>query len=476
MKYILIMSVLLFAACTPDNQLENLNPNKPTPEKDTYNPKESIPQKPLKNQNAFILQSGGLVVPNAEVYINNNLVGSTDLNGAIQINSQWPLPATISFKKTGYITTSFHQVSSQAQLFTIDPVEGSGRIEVRGETTGYGRLKKDDILDFSILVPTLTTNSLIHFDMSYFISSETDKIDLRFGKSMTVPSNVVFPDQTEKYLFFNIRINKPLYRMYFRKPGTYNLVALHGQARFSELVDKGTGTPIFDLLNSFHFKQAGIESFNLTGNTEKNISIQSMQFDRNVKVTAPGLISNHTLLAATLKPFEGQLIPTDIKRLYSNQSTLLNTSSLGDTYTLSVLKREPTTALDNTLTQLSLSLEKIKTYDHVPTLLPLVSAPQILDGVLLSKAPNFSDGIQEVGTWYVLSEVEQFYIENELIEKKTRLWSHWNQNGWVEQLRIPQLEWNKDPSKIYRWEVIYLGKHNGSELEVSHISKNATDF
>lgn len=468
--------MLFFAACTADNILEKPTSNNPTPHKDTYNPKENIPQKPLKDQNAFILQSGGLAVPNAEVYINDSLVGSTDLSGAISIDSQWPLPATISFKKSGYITTSFHQVTRQAQLFTIDPVEGNGRIEVRGETIGYGRLKKDDILDFSILVPTLTTNSLIHFDMSYFISSETDKIDLRFGKSMTVPSNVVFPDQTEKYLFFNIRINKPLYRMYFRKPGTYNLVALHGQASFSELVDKGTGTPIFDLLNSFRFKQAGVESFNLNGNMEKNISIQSIPFDRNVKVTAPGLISNHTLLAAALKPYDGQLIPTDIKRLYSNQSTLLNTASAGDTYTLSVLKREPRGTLDNTLTQLSLSLEKINNYDHVPTLLPLVSKPQVLEGTLLSKAPNFSDGIEAIGTWYVLSEVEQFYIENELIEKKTRLWSHWNQNGWVEQLHIPQLEWNKDPNKIYRWEVIYLGKHHDSELEVSHISKNATDF
>ena len=191
MKYILIVCVLLFAACTSDNKLESLTPNQPTPEKNTYNPREYIPQKPLKNQNAFILQSKGLAVPNAEVYINDNLVGSTDLNGAIQINSEWALPATLSFKKAGYITTSFHQVPQQAQLFTIDPVEGDGRIEVRGETLGYGRLKKDDVLDFSILVPTLTTNSLIHFDMSYFISSETDKINIVNGVKVMGAKNIL---------------------------------------------------------------------------------------------------------------------------------------------------------------------------------------------------------------------------------------------------------------------------------------------
>lgn len=475
MKLILALSLLFLSACTSDLEIKDQGP-KPEPSKKTYNPKEVVPQKPLQNENAFVLQSEGNLIAQAEVYLNNKLIGSTDLNGAVQIQKSWEFPATLTFKKLGFITTSFHAVGPQAQLFTIDPVEGNGRIEVRGQTTGYGRLKKDDILDFSILVPTLTTNSLIHFDMSYFISSETDKIDLRFGKSMTVPSNVVFPDQTEKYLFFNIRINKPLYRMYFRKPGTYNLVALHGQARFSELVDKGTGTPIFDLLNSFNFKQAGVESFSLNADISKNIAIDKMLFDKKVKITAPGLISNHTLLAAALKPYGEQLIPTDIKRLYSNQTTLLNTASVGDTYTLSVLKREPQAALDNTLTQLSLSLEKINHYNHVPTLLPLIRAPQVFEDKILSKAPNFADQIRPIGTWYVLSKVEQFYIENELIEKKTRLWSHWNQNGWVEQIAIPKLEWEKKPNEIYRWEVIYLGKHNDSELEVSHISKNATDF
>lgn len=475
MKLALALSLLFFIACSSD--LDTKGPE-PTPNSldEPYSPKESIPQKNLKNQNAFVLQSAGKLVAQAEVYLNDRLIGHTDLNGALEIQADWSLPATLSFKKIGFITTSFHTVERKAQLFTIDPIDGEGRIEVRGNTSGYGKLKKDDVLDFSILVPTLTTNSLIHFDMSYLISSEVDKIELRFGKSMTVPSNVVFPDQTEKYLFFNIRVNKPIYRMYFRKPGAYNLVALHGQASFSGLVDKGTNTPIFDMLNSFNFKQAGIESFNLNDSLEKNIPINTINFDRNLKITSPKISSSQTLLAAALKPYGEQLIPTDIKRLYSDQTVLLNTSSVGDTYTLSVLKREPQDITDNTLTQLSLSLEKVITYDHMPTLLPLVRAPQVFDDKLLSKAPQTSESIEPIGTWYVLSKVEQYYIENELIEKKTRLWSHWNQNGWVEQLALPKLKWSKDPSEIYRWEVIYLGKHNDSELEVSHISKNATDF
>lgn len=62
---------------------------------------------------------------------------------------------------------------------------------------------------------------LIHFDVSQFVSPESDVVEVPF-KTMNVPSNFALPLQKEKYLFFNITFDKPTYRLFVREPGDYS--------------------------------------------------------------------------------------------------------------------------------------------------------------------------------------------------------------------------------------------------------------
>lgn len=423
----------------------------------------------------------------------------TDENGYAAIPKSWMTQQPLTVFSSSTILTTVHHVLPEAQEFFVDPKQNDVDTQVSGVTSGYGQLKKDGKVDFSMVIPTLNKKDLIHFDMSRFVSNQTDRLDLPMGRKMDVPSNVVFPKQKEKYFFFTITFDKPLYRSYLRFFGSQNFVALHGQFELSKVADAGSGGGnLFDMINYFNFLSGGHKSMQIVGDTpNQNIAIDQWQLNQSVAVTAPKYPGNQIMVLASMLEKEGEFYPTDIKTVESGDQgevKLANIPGFQPQY-LAILKQKDNLILKDadlhkairnlkqshgglSLNQMSLNIDTIESLSAHPRFLPLVEAPIVQNSEIRLTPPGLMPGVRPLQTLLVYAKIEQFEINGQTTERKTRLWVH-EVNGWVDSIRLPDVSLPQEPNTQYRWEVIFTGGDDESTQNISqvkYITKNAVDL
>lgn len=153
-----------------------------------------------------------------------------------------------------------------------DEISREGSSELNGFTEGYDITNRDDKVNFGIVMPVVEKSDILDFKIASVISPEVDIIRAA-GQSIPIPSNVSIPRQSERYLFFNITLDKPEFSLFNTQ--TYKqLGVLEGIFPFKKVVDAfRAGRPLFSLVNDFDFKSFSLSEKLNTIEASEEISL-----------------------------------------------------------------------------------------------------------------------------------------------------------------------------------------------------------
>ncbi len=383
----------------------------------------------------------------------------------------------------------------------------NGFTEIAGTTNSYTLKDKDGVIDFSLVMPAMSTEELMNFDLARIISPDNDALTI-LSKKFEVPSNMSAPKQTESY-FLSFTIEKPEFRAYVRDMGNYNLYALHGSFPVKKVVDAAqSGQSLFEMVNLFTFKGGGSELIEVKGPTKDvKIAINEWSLGSAIKVSAPTVAKGKEVLAFTLFKEGDELYPADIKRVLSGTTETLTSRAGSDSYVLSVLVNNTQKSLteslrlaDGNLTaalfsarattfdlnQISYTLQPLGTAAAsgsaavAPAFLPQIAAPLFDGKTIMATLPQTITGVDPYATVITLSEVTTAGTSNLPLDFKNQLWST-EQMGWVAVTPAPaELAALLKPGTKYALEVIYLGTSDTQQVDqaidwekVSHVTRNA---
>jgi hypothetical protein len=408
-------------------------------------------------------------------------------------------------------------VLPEGQEHTVSEADGDHKLEVKGKTTEFGRLRRDGKVDFGLVIPAIPRNALLQFDVSMVISPEVDRINVGIS-GLDIPSNVTLPRQRENYII-PLTLEKPNYRTYLRKPDTYKFVATHGQFPIKKVVDDlRAGKSIFEVINFFTFIGGGLHVTQVDASIEEqNIAVNQYEFDAKMPLIAPEYPDSKTMISLGLWEEDNLLMPSDLKVVASNESVELNTiKAQNRRYVLSILRENSSANLNsargvdpsvfhlpNLLThtlypkgrpqsdetssgQLSFVLHHPSS-TQAPQFLDFVPAPIIDNNRIQLSPPKSLPGVQILGTLVTLSEVETIENGDVKSERRTRLWEVFD-SEWISMLDLPQVEWERREDRRYRWEVIYLGRGTSNSKkgkafneslqteEITHATRNSVEI
>lgn len=450
----------------------------------------------------------------------NGNVLNTTADGAANVPTDWKAALPVTVQAPGFITNTIPVLMPGEHMITLKKQESAQQIEVKGTATDFGRLITDGKVDFGMVIPAMSRESMLSFDISSVMSPQNDTIEI-IGNTVNIPSNITLPEQEESYIF-PITLDKPDYRTYVREAGQYQFYALHGQFPLQRVVnDIRGGKSIFEVINHFTFLEAGTRTINVNGDVRgANIAVNQTGFNSSINVKAPAFPADKVMIGLHLRENNNLFVPTDMKRFTPGQTMGLKSNvALGNGYVLSLLLNQPKTAVANPaeamlkqalspLTQLQIlpAAEPIRptannTYDFnkmtfafmpatgtvQPEFLPMISKPQIVGNVMKLEVPNLTAGLTAVATYMVFSEVEEIGGGNGNMksERRTRMWEIWN-TGFIPQMEMPRITFTKRPDRKYRWEVMFLARPSNIVAEsatdrvdlstVTHVTRNAMDL
>lgn len=451
----------------------------------------------------------------------------TDTSGLVNIPNDWKAALPVTVVSSGNVRTTYDNVAPTTTTLQVSMAEGQENLEVKGNTTEFGNLPRDGMVDFGLVIPGFTQKKLLHFDISAVISPSVDTIRVA-GQKLEIPSNLTLPSQTESYII-PIKLNKPRYRTYVRQEGQYKFFAMHGKFPFKKVIDDVRGgKSVFEVVNHFEFVGGGMTEVGVNKSGGRaDMAVNLMGFNSSIPVKAPQYAADKSLLSLALAEVDGMLVPTDLKRLLPNQSLNLKTTTAahsahilhiltnsqnlaGVAPRMAVMSSDLMSPMDAeaeiaagdegirilasgslapgaVFNQLSFVLQGAQN-SAAPVFLDMVAPPQIEPNLVKMQAPQLPAGIVPVATYLVLSEVEELASGKVKSERRTRLWEVFTPT-WVDAVRLPSFTLNRLPNRKYRWEVMYLGRSAdasgagnspvaGADLleGVTHVTRNAADF
>lgn len=448
---------------------------------------------------------------------------TTDSNGSLRVSTNWKTALPLTIDANGQVLTTFDAVNPTAKRLVVSKADGPDKLELGGETTDFGTLKnRDGLVDFGLVIPAFTMKDLFHFDMSAIISPEIDRISV-LGRKIDLPSNLTLPDQTESYIL-PVRLNKPTYRTYVREPGVHSFFALHGRFPIKEVIDDvRQGKSMFEVINYFDFKEGSLEPVEVTGKSVKrDLAVNGFQFNKTVPVKAPRFPNDKSLLSLAMAEVDGVLVPTDLKRLMPGEAQNLKTSTKAQRTQILQVMTNSQNALGHSPKLMSLidhanadvtaevpssiriladaSLAPSQLFNQLtfvlqdsgiktaPQFLDMINPPKIEAGFIRLDTPKqLPKDVQPVATYLLFSDIEELNINGAKSEKRTRLWEVFA-DGWVSEIRLPNIAFKTQPQHRYRWEVMYLGGPNipltNEEKAanpyildgITHVTRNAVDI
>ena len=473
-------------------------------------------------------------VANADILIGDtsprpfaNNHARTDAQGTFSVPAQWTTPQSMTIEADGYITTTFLHVAPQSAIYQINAVDSVSNLAIKGATTGFQHPGRGGKMDFALVYPALSRRQLAQFDVNAVISPQFDKIPVMIT-SVSVPSNLTIPDQTQNY-FFPIEFNKPNYTMFVRDPGQYKMVAIHGRFPFSQVVDElRGGKSFYDVLNKFQFVNGGERdvAVSSSGANHQNIAVNQITFDNHITVQAPEVPDGMAMVSLPMAKENGVYYATDLKQVSSQQTQDLAVSSQSGAHNILSLLMPKTKKVSGNIESeisnkspigLDLIIDRLihflnpvavnpdsqlvemndsatltgqsvafqSSNDGLAQFLPLVAPPVLnSDGTLTLTPPDATNGITPVATYVVLSRLDPINAGKYHLSRRYRLFEGYSM-GWVSNVKIPHVLNPLQQGKTYRWEVYYLGRSGtGSSSSsskyfldtITHVSRNSFDF
>jgi hypothetical protein len=426
----------------------------------------------------------GASIPGAQILIgeavsqdSSNFL-TADAGGEFEAPAFWSSPETVTINAPGYVRATYFSQTPQGQTFQLRKVVISGNFELKGIGTGFQIKDKDNKMDFAIMMPSLTRESLFTFDLATLISPQMDVLEV-LGQKMDVPSNVAIPTQKESYGIITLKFSKPSYRMYFPDLGDRKVLTLAGQFPFKEVVkEMQNQTPFAQLVNYFTLKGGSIKDVSIQKDSQVlDLPVNELVFNQSRELVAPQISSDDFIVAMPISSFQGTMYPTDIKNLSSGQKTNLTVASGAQPEILLAQKK---LAEQDTIGGGHLSAALVPfTAGLKPELLPMMDSPQVLSELEVKIKRPGSGMIEELGTYSVLSLV----VGTAQAPEEIRKWEVYAPK-WISGFRLP--EWPGDAPLVgkKRWTVSLQGTVSNKVVDlnprllknVTHATFGSTDF
>lgn len=431
---------------------------------------------------AQILIGTGVDQPFAENFI------ATDANGSFTAPAGWTTPQAVTVNAPGYVRATYFAQLPGAQTYTLRPLVGAQNLKLTGQTTGYKTVDRDGIVDFGIVIPSLTKATLFNFDISAFISPETDEISI-IGRTINIPKNIVLPQQRESY-FFPIEFNKPNYALNFRSPGERMIYVARGTFPLDDVVNEvRNGKEFYELTNYLSIKGGALRKLDLQGDTALNLPVNELNYTGSRQVMAPAFKNDEVVLTAALAEWKGWFYPTDVKILDAGKARNLTIATGGTPSLISILKRKDEMSLTQNTDRLS---AHFATFDNgiTPNFLPLMEKPKVtnayaFDVAAVAKPAHVFEGAQ----FAVLSKVTQIQVAGKNLDVLENIWEVFSPN-WMPATQIPQWPGENTPNGAagkMRWEVTLTGLPSENSVQnvdlgpkwldaASHATRASQDF
>ena len=429
-------------------------------------------------QTIRIMDNNGDPVSHAEVMIghaiddpfeNNFLVANAD--GEVQVPQEWTSPLPLTVEALGFIRTSFlaRQPGQQDLIIGNDP--GYDYLEVRGVTSGFGRIKTDKNIDLSLVSRMMKRDEFVYFTISDLISPYLDEVKV-FTETFAVPSNLAIPDQKIKWSIFRFSLEKSLFRAPTKLNGEQRYFAARGEIDYSK-IESGPGD-IVKLLNEFKFSSGGFAKATPQFQ-DVDIDVGALSFDRQVSLPPPNFSSDEYVVAVALNEDKGHYFPSDAKAFTANKNLELKHPSTHTPSFIFLKGKQTASSQPGSVMSAILDFPSLKPkYDF----LDLIPPPKISGNTLYIKPP-VSQNIFPLGTYITLEDVKLVSSHGTQVQEVSRRWEIYA-DKWIGDVEIP--EW-PSPMTIKhqsRWTATYMGSTAparspmGPRLfeDATHISRN----
>ncbi len=433
-----------------------------------------------------LVNEAGEPLPQAQILIGHGQgefagnYGQTDQNGEFAIPAAWTHPAMVTVDAPGYIRATYVGLSPEAKVITLKK-KYTGQVQLSGITSGHPIKNRDGFIDFSLVMSAMTRQDLLNFQVQKVVSRIYDTITV-VGQDINIPANVSIPRQTESY-FIGITLDKPQYRLFFNDKGVQRVFAARGRFPFKQVVDGfRSNKEVFDMINFFTLTGGSIRDVNLTGDSNKlDIPVMDLTFADKKTFKAPQLDSSETMVALTVSDQNGYLIPTDVKRLNSNESVNLTVWNEHPVYLAQVIKNknefDTSKPGADRLSAILLPFDEHVTSNY----LPLISFPAN-KGHNLFAIPQVNSDIHKLATYGLISDVK---VEKDGGDIKKTADPEWEVYApdWVSEIQLPEWAWNKS-APATRFEVSLVGSTSSDTIplgpqmmeKATHVTRSSVEY
>lgn len=399
---------------------------------------------------------------------------STDENGMAAIPEGWTESLAVTADKPGFVTQTHLNKTPQSFVLQIQPIPQSiNQYPITGSVDGFGNLKKDGFIDFALVVPSFTRESLLNIDLSKMISPELEAISV-LGFTFNLPSNIYLPRQTESYSFIPFSLEKPLFKIFFDFPGSHFVSANRGRFDFKKVAETiKSGKTYFEVVNDFQFASYGVHSLEVVNNTPKlklataTLLKQSVTFNPSVNV------SNRLLYGLAVTEQQNSYSVVDIKIKSSPAPKLLFPEN---TIKQILLVNVEIEKAPNNVNKIADSMSTALVAENQvakAVLLDPITKPENIDRGVQATAPIAKPGVTPHSTRIYLSDLDVQMTPDYYVERKTVQWEIFSE-GWITKAQLPQLGAH-DKTLFKRWDVIYFGQAEGAK-DATHMVRNAVNF
>jgi len=410
---------------------------------------------------------------------------TTDSQGHLDLPAGWTGAEAVTLEAPGYVRATYFGQEPGTRTYRLRKKTNmaTSQFEVKGITQGHTVKDRDGFIDFSLVIPAMTRNDFLNFDINSVISPQIDTIQV-LGQDADIPSNIAFPKQKESY-FLPVTLEKPGYRVYFGDSGIHRIFAARGRFPFKEVVDQiRNKAPFYNLVNYFSILGGGVRDLEITnGSTQADLAVNEMDFKSKTPVVAPAFRADESMLVVGISHMAEYLLPTDVKILKAGQKRdIAALDAQGSLFY--ILKK--TQDMENSgpgtdrLSAVLLPVGKVNT----PEFLPLMADPSLsARGELLVPKMNPLPGVNPVATYALMS------VTREVLQGKDRLKvnsSYWEMYGhqWMESMEVPKWPGDQALSGKKHWEVNLIGSQTVSEVDLgpaminnaTHVTHSSVEF
>lgn len=417
--------------------------------------------------NAQILIGDALNSPFAGNFLTTNSAGQ------VSVPAAWNQTASVTVQAAGFLRSTYMAQTPGNLTITLRAVKnGTTQYEVKGAALDLPVKNGDDQVDFGLVMSAFTKLDLLSFDLNNVISPQNDVISA-MGQEIPVPSNISIPKQWEKYSFFTINLDKPLYRTYFGQKGVNRLVSVRGRFPFKDTVDAmRDGKEFYELINKFKLAGGGVRDIDVqSGSSQLNIPSTELNFTDKKTVIAPSVRGDEMFIAVGVANQSGYMIPTDIKSVTSGKKQDLGTLPNAEQLVLGVVKK--TADLKSGNDRMSATLLPFAA-QTAPTMLPLINDPSLV-GPNEAVFPQFNtiDGVNAIATYSVISsqiEVQQGPAKVKIMNPEWEVYA----SNWITNMKLPnwplpsaaQSDEASTAANKKRWEVSFIGSQTASQAQL----------